>query len=173
MKDRIEVRLMKIMDRFGSIVNLLVKIQMAAGFLGVVLIGIIIPVQVILRYVFNAPLIWPEDVGIGLMIWIAFIGAAVLYQKGQHISVEIFLNYLSERVITGVMLAIDIAIGVVTAFIIIYSVDLCKLQLMTMQVGVGIPRAYFYAIPLLFNMSILFIYNVHSVLRRIISIVHS
>ena len=164
---------MEIMDRFGRMVNLLERIQVAAGILSVALISVIIPLQVFCRYVLNAPLMWPEDVGIGLMVWLGFLGTAVLYKRGEHVAVEVFKNHFPEKVSTGVALAIDLTIGFLTVLIIIYSFELSKLQMMTMQVGVGIPRAYFYSLPLLVNMSILFIYNLHAVLRRMISIVRS
>ena len=34
--------------------------------------------QIILRYVFNAPLIWSEELAKLMIVWIAFLGAAVV-----------------------------------------------------------------------------------------------
>lgn len=163
---------MEIIDRFGRIVNLLEKIQMAAGILFIALIGVIIPLQVFCRYVLNAPLKWPEDVGLGLMVWVAFLGTAVLYKRGEHVMVEVFSNHFPEKVSTGVALTIDLMIGFLTVLIIISSFELNKMQMMTTQIGTGMPRGYFHALPLLLNMCILFIYNLHAVLRKMISIVY-
>jgi TRAP-type transport system small permease protein len=165
--------MMRIMDHFERLVSLLERVQVAAGILCVAIIGTIIPLQVFCRYILNAPLIWPEDVGIGLMVWLGFLGTAVLYKKGQHVAVEFFKNRFPPKAFMALTLAIDLMIGCLTALIILFSFDLNKLQMMTIQVGTGIPRGYFYSLPLLVNMCILLIYNLQAILKGTISIFRS
>jgi len=44
--------------------------------------------QVILRYVFNNPQSWAEEVGRYLFVWITFLGSAVAFSRDTHIKVD-------------------------------------------------------------------------------------
>jgi len=41
--------------------------------------------QVIMRYVFNQPLVWSEELARYCMIWLAMLAAALAAREGQHI----------------------------------------------------------------------------------------
>ena len=53
--------------------------------------------QVIMRYVFDAPLQWPEELTQILLVWMTFIAAVGLSRQGLHIRVEIVENFLGPR----------------------------------------------------------------------------
>ena len=53
--------------------------------------------QIILRYLFNSPLIWSEELARFLTVWITFLGAAVVCFDGRHLNVDIFLRKLSRN----------------------------------------------------------------------------
>lgn len=44
--------------------------------------------QVVLRYIFNNPQSWAEEVGRYLFVWITFLGAAVAFSRDTHIKVD-------------------------------------------------------------------------------------
>lgn len=50
--------------------------------------------QVIMRYVFDAPLQWPEELTQILLVWMTFIAAVGLSRQGLQIKVEILENFL-------------------------------------------------------------------------------
>lgn len=73
--------------------------------------------QVVLRYFFNDPQSWAEEVGRYLFVWITFLGAAVAYAHNSHIRVDLidqfgtrwvpFVNparHFFEAVAVGVLL---------------------------------------------------------------------
>lgn len=45
--------------------------------------------QVVLRYFFNNPQSWAEEVGRYLFVWITFLGAAIAYAHNSHIRVDL------------------------------------------------------------------------------------
>jgi len=157
------------MANLSAFVNFIERIQMGVGILSVAIIAVIIPLQVFCRFVLNAPLIWPEDVGIGLMVWGGFIGSAILYKRNEHVAVDFFKKYFPRKMSIAVSFSIDFIIGFLLVLIIFYGYQLTQLQMMTMQVGTGMPRGYFYALPLLVNTVIMFIYNIHALLKKIFS----
>ena len=55
---------------------------------------IITSLQVIMRYIFDAPLQWPEELTQILLVWMTFIAAVGLSRQGLHIRVEIVENFL-------------------------------------------------------------------------------
>jgi len=61
-----------------------------------VMTGLVL-VQVILRYVFNAPLNWTEEASIFLMIWMTFVGAGVAMRRGAHISMTLLVDRMPAR----------------------------------------------------------------------------
>jgi TRAP-type C4-dicarboxylate transport system permease small subunit len=47
-----------------------------------------------MRYIFDAPLQWPEELTQILLVWMTFIAAVGLSRQGLHIRVEIVENFL-------------------------------------------------------------------------------
>lgn len=82
----------------------------------VVMIGAV-GLQVVMRYVFNAPLIWSEELARFAMIWLAFLAAALATRKRQHIAVTglFTLRGTASRVrawmLTAVFLVVVAVIG--------------------------------------------------------------
>ena len=50
--------------------------------------------QVIARYVFDAPPFWTEELARFTLIWITFVGAGLVHQRGEHIAVNSFRDTL-------------------------------------------------------------------------------
>jgi TRAP-type C4-dicarboxylate transport system permease small subunit len=53
--------------------------------------------QVILRFLFNNPQAWAEEVSRYLFVWIVFIGAAVAVVNDAHIRVDVLIKWLGLR----------------------------------------------------------------------------
>lgn len=55
--------------------------------------------NVILRYIFLAPIFWADELARYLMVWLIFLGAGILAEKSQHISVDAMSHVLPSRVV--------------------------------------------------------------------------
>ncbi|RPI08461.1 MAG: TRAP transporter small permease subunit [Zetaproteobacteria bacterium] len=60
-------------------------------------IAVAIIVLVILRYFFSTTIVGGQEFVVFCFIYTTAIGAAVLLAKGEHIAVQVFLNFLSAR----------------------------------------------------------------------------
>jgi len=51
-------------------------------------------VQIVLRYVFNAPLVWTDEAASYLFVWVAFLGWAMATRKRVHIGINVVADKL-------------------------------------------------------------------------------
>ena len=98
------------------------------GLAGVVMLvmTIIIPYGVFMRYVMSAPSSWPEPAGILMMVVFSFIGGAAAYRARAHIAVTTLLNMLGDSNRKRMEFAAEIGMGIVALFMIKYGVLLVK-----------------------------------------------
>ncbi len=69
-------------------------------FLSALVLGIataLVGIQVFLRYVFNYPLAWVEEVGRYLFIWSIFLGTVAAWVENRHIRITVLVDRLGSR----------------------------------------------------------------------------
>jgi TRAP-type C4-dicarboxylate transport system permease small subunit len=107
---------------------------LCAGFL--FLIAGLTIAQVIMRYVFNYPFTWSEELAIAAFIYLGFIGIGVAYAQGRHLHVDALVVILPKsirKVIEG------IALGFSAIFLLVVIVQMIKLIIVTSKVGINTP----------------------------------
>lgn len=68
----------------------------AAG-LGNLGMGILLFIEVVLRYLFHSPTTWSQEVAIYIFTWTMFAGAAYTLSVGKHIHIDILLSRLPPK----------------------------------------------------------------------------
>ena len=58
------------------------------------LMSVLVSLQVVLRYVLGQALPWAEEAAVYMMVWMAFIGAAVALQRSEHMALTLFVDRL-------------------------------------------------------------------------------
>ena len=98
------------------------------GLAGVVMLvmTIIIPYGVFMRYAVNSPASWPEPAGILMMVWFSFIGGAAAYRAKAHIAVSTVLNMLNDTNRVRMERIADIGMGIIGLFMIKWGVLLVE-----------------------------------------------
>jgi TRAP-type C4-dicarboxylate transport system permease small subunit len=66
--------------------------------------------DVILRYCFNRPIPWMLEITEYIMLYIPFLGAALVLKEDGHIRVDIFINRLGEKK-RGIMDMVALLVG--------------------------------------------------------------
>jgi TRAP-type C4-dicarboxylate transport system permease small subunit len=79
---------------------------------------IIIPYGVFMRYVVNSPASWPEPAGILLMVLFSFIGGGAAYRAKAHIAVSTLLNMLNDTNRARMERTADVGMGIIALFMI-------------------------------------------------------
>lgn len=81
---------------------------------------ILVNLNVLMRYIFNNPLQWCEEVVTSLFVWTVFIGSAYAYRKHAHLGVDIIVNLFrgkAKTVIQYVVSVLELAILVMLTII--------------------------------------------------------
>ncbi len=79
----------KVLDRLISLQNLISIVLMS-------IIPVMVVIQVLLRYVFHAPLMGIEEIMLFPTIWLYMLGGAMASQKRNHISCGILTLYIKK-----------------------------------------------------------------------------
>ena len=102
-----------LLDRISSGLNEVVK-YLAAVLLAAM--TIIVFLQVLFRYVLNAPLDWSEELGSFAFVWMSLLGASIGLKRSEHPRLDLIVNLFpsqTQRLIAGLYnLAILFLLGV-------------------------------------------------------------
>jgi C4-dicarboxylate transporter, DctQ subunit len=95
------------------------------AFIGVALAvtSVLLFVNVVLRYVFHAPLAWAEELTMYAMVWIVFVGGSVVVRTRGHIAVDVLPLMLSRAGNRALAAAVRVAGLVFLAVFVWYSLE--------------------------------------------------
>jgi len=89
-----------------------------------VVITLIIPYGVVMRYVVNAPASWPEPASVLLMIVFSFLGGAAVYRANVHIAVRALLDAVDARTRAVLARLVDVAMALTCLFMVLWGLRL-------------------------------------------------
>jgi TRAP-type C4-dicarboxylate transport system permease small subunit len=91
-----------------------------------VVITLIIPLGVFMRYAMSQPLSWPEPAAVVMMVMFSFLGGAAVYRANVHIAVEALLNAVRPPLRRLMLWGADLCVGLTAAFMLGYGMHLCQ-----------------------------------------------
>lgn len=97
--------------------------------IGVVVMTLVIPYGVFMRYVLNSAVPWPEPMSVLMMVVFTFLGAAACYRAGVHIAVGLLTELLQPGARRAAGLAVDALMAVLALFMIVYGMQLVSLTM--------------------------------------------
>src|ERR1700741_4307514 len=98
----------------------------AVAGLAMLVMTVIIPYGVFMRYVVNSPASWPEPAGILLMVLFSFVGGGAAYRAKAHIAVSTLLNLLNDTNRARMERIADVGMGIIALFMIRWGVLLVQ-----------------------------------------------
>lgn len=127
--------------------TLIGKAEMAFCILCMIAIVVSTSLSVIFRYLLESPLIWANDAGTLALVWVTFVGAAVLLKEGGHVAITGLVNRLPHRGLLVVGLFSSLVIGVSMVTVGWFAVRAAQVQWGQEIVALRLSRA-FYSIPI-------------------------
>lgn len=91
-----------------------------------VVITLIIPLGVFMRYAMNRALSWPEPAAIVLMVLFSFVGGAAVFRANVHIAVEALLNAVGPAARRAMGWGVDLCVAATAVFMLVYGARLCQ-----------------------------------------------
>jgi TRAP-type C4-dicarboxylate transport system permease small subunit len=112
--------------RYAAAMEALYVACIAVSGVSLVVITLIIPYGVFMRYVVSAPASWPEPAAVLLMIVFSFIGGAAVYRANVHIAVQAVLDAVAPPVRRGLRHLVNLAMVLTALFMLIWGVELVR-----------------------------------------------
>ena len=112
--------------RYRQVMEALYLACIVISGVALIVITLIIPLGVFMRYVMNSPLSWPEPASVLMMVMFSFLGGAAVYRANVHIAVEALVKNVgpgARRLLLG---AADLCMIVISLFMIGYGAHLCQ-----------------------------------------------
>ncbi len=99
--------------------------------------------QIFFRFVLNSPLVWSEELVRLLVVWMTFIGAAVICWDGRHLSVDVLFVRLPKKLRRALRLFnCAVALGFLS-FLVWYSIPIVELSMYVSLGAMDLPEAIY------------------------------
>ena len=132
-------------QRYAQAMEWLYVVCVVVSGVALVVITLIIPLGVFMRYVMNSPLSWPEPASVIMMVMFSFLGGAAVYRANVHIAVQALLNAVSLGTQRWMLWGVDACMAVTALFMLGYGIQLCLVtQYSTMAEFPGLSQAIVY-----------------------------
>ncbi len=104
------------MNKKNKVLTYLLNLDLVIAGIFLVLLIIITFFGVLMRYLFNNPFIWQEEIQLWCFIWIVFFGSGAAFRNGSHVAIEILVDFMSPFV----QKIIDIIIYIIVMYVLYY-----------------------------------------------------
>ena len=132
-----------ILERHGVIPRIVSLIETIAG-LALVADLVVVVGSVLGRHLFDAPVVWSDDVARALLLSLSFFGAAAALAHGENAGVTFFVDRLSPRLRRQVDCLVAVTVVVVAGALCWNAATLTR-ETAEQTVGAGIPQVLFFA----------------------------
>ncbi|WEX08277.1 TRAP transporter small permease subunit [Chelativorans sp. AA-79] len=127
-------------------------------------------VQIISRYVLNAPVHMTDAVAAGALIWMTFLGAAVVYRERGHIAIELIDMLPWNGAKRAVRLIIHLLVLAVLAFILqqVWQVRplMLRVQFGTIPASTLTSKFVFVTLPFAVGAALTILFALEAILRE-------
>jgi len=101
--------------------------------------------QVVLRYVFNKPTSWSEEITLFALVWFGYVAMAIGIRNNTHISLEFLYDRLGTKGKKVLDIGRNTLLLVFALMMTFYSFPMIKIGMTNSMPATGISRAVLYA----------------------------
>lgn len=125
-------------------------------------------INVIMRYVFNSPIFWTDEMIICLLVWYSALGTVVCYWTNEHAVINFFVKFFNRTGKIFFMFLPHLLVAATSWVFIVGGRTLFKLQIRQLPQG-GLPfsRAYYNSLPMIVMGALLMILSIYRVIEYI------
>lgn len=100
--------------------------------------------QIIMRFVFNNSLVWSEELGKFIFVWISWLGISIGERKNEHIKITLITDRLPKAVQKVVEIIAYLILSVILIVTIYYAITLLGTQWKVRYAGIKISTSFGY-----------------------------
>ncbi len=82
---------------------------------------------VIMRYIFNSPFVWQEEIQVSLFVWVVFFGGSAAFRTHSHVEIAMVYDALPRKGKKILSVLIFICVIFTLGYLCIKSFDLVKM----------------------------------------------
>lgn len=110
-----------------------------------IMIFLILIAQIILRQVFNSPLIWSEELALLLYAWVGILGVSIGVKYEQHVLIDFIYNKFNPKVKKIIFTLIQFIILISILTLILIGVKLFSRKMVFELTALKISAGWIYA----------------------------
>ena len=148
----------------NKVLSILANLDIAVAAVILAVLIVLTFAGVILRYIFNAPFTWLEEVQTSCMVWIVFAGAGAAFRMGNHVAIEMIVDMMPEKMQKAMGWIISVIVVIVIGFLFRQSIGFIQVFLRSGRSTsmLKIPYAWVYGISIIsyIDMIISYFYSI-------------
>lgn len=155
-------------DRMTSVAlatSVVARLALWLSGIGLVLMTALIACQVFWRYVLNDSISWTEPASVMIMGWFIFLGAAVGIREGYHLSFDVMLYLVPQRVKLWLHTTSDIVVIGFGAGMVVYGTQLAVNAAPNILPSLGISGAFDF-MPIVAGGVLVVLFSIERIARR-------
>ncbi|MDO9526458.1 MAG: TRAP transporter small permease [Gemmobacter sp.] len=117
--------------------------ELACGALLIVFTALVL-YSVVLRYWFNAPPMWGEDIPKLMFVWLSFVGAGVAYLTGSNIRMTLLIDRVPRAPRLVIEFTMHLLIVIMLVVILWYSMPIIRLTARNTALSTGLSDMWTY-----------------------------
>lgn len=147
---------MKTFTKLLDITEKIIKVILFAALAGLCAVAF---VEVVRRYLFKKSFMWADELCRDLLIWITFLGAALLFRKRRLVHFDFGHDRLPPQVLAAITLAAHCIAMIMLGYLSVraYGFAFSKVLLRQISVTTGISMSVIYSVvPIAFTLMLLY-----------------
>jgi TRAP-type transport system small permease protein len=151
-----------VLSRYDAFLKRVLQIETVCSVTILSVLILLISCQVFLRYLFNNPFTWAEELGALLLIYLSFVTGDVVYKKNAHISIDYVVGFFPPRLRAATEIALGLMICACLASLTVISIPVIRDQFgFTIAAALPLSKSWWtMPVPIIFCSMILTTVNV-------------
>lgn len=99
-----------------NIIHKILSLDLVISGIALIILVILTFLGSLMRYIVNRPIIWQEEVQIGLAVWVIFFGASAAFRYSNHIAIDMIVDIFPKNI----QKIIEVLIAIVTISVLFF-----------------------------------------------------
>ena len=107
---------------------------------------ILMLLQIVMRYVFNNPLTWSEEIARLSLFWMAFLGAVIAVREKSHLCVDLVVHAFPEKLSKIVTIITDLLVLAFLVGLCVWGIKYCQMNMIAKSLVTGLVKGKVYTV---------------------------